>query len=256
MVGTRTTIAEQQERFKKVIVDILQIPKDCPIIQAFDHESISTINNILMLNDVDIDPLEYIKNDEEMSDNNHRETLARGHRGWIRVLIAFIRYCDFETEKELEEITIDIFNNYRLKIYNPMITTDSSTNHTNKINTKGSHNDGEYFKRGTKRDKSQYPVLKFDWQWDDWIRTTVSTAKTHLCHGVFDLEYVPKTKEEKSEFEAKQEFTYSVFQVKLQTDVGNYSVRLYYKTGNAQQIYKEQVDHAKTSTHAQLESSE
>ena len=129
-----------------------------------------------MLNDVDIDPLEYIKNDEEMSDNNHRETLARGHRGWIRVLIAFIRYCDFETETELEEITIDIFNNYRFKIYNPTITTDSSSNHTNKINTKGSHNDGEYFKRGTKKDKSQYLVLKFDWQWDDWSRTTVSTA--------------------------------------------------------------------------------
>ena len=81
MVGTRTTFAEQHERFKRLIVDILQIPEDSPIIQAFRNESISTINDILMLTDVDIDLLEYIKIDEEPPNNNQRETLSRGHRG-------------------------------------------------------------------------------------------------------------------------------------------------------------------------------
>ena len=66
---------------------------------------------------------------------------------------------------------------------------------------------------------------------------------------------MPKTKEEKSRFEAKQEFIYSVFQEKLQTDIGKHAVRLHYRTTDAQQIYRELVEHARISTHASLESS-
>ena len=98
-------------------------------------------------------------------------------------------------------------------------------------------------------------MLKYDWQWDDRNRTTVSTVKTHLCHKVFDPNYVPKTREDKEEFNAKQEFIYSVFQVKVQTDVGKHSIQMHYISNNAQQVYKEMLEHTNLSAHAYLESS-
>ena len=255
MVGTRATINEQQIRFKKLLTEILFLPEDSPIIKAFEYESIDTINDVLMLADFDIDLLQYHK-DADDTESAEKDTLSRGHRGWIKVLIAFIKYLDFETESQLEEVNLDIFNEYRFKIYNPNGEITTSNDSNNKTNNKVNINDGDYFKKGTKRDKSQYPILKFDWQWDNWNRTTVSTAKTHQCHEVFDLTYTPKTKDEKSKFEAQQEFIYSVFQEKVQTDIGKHSVRNHYETSDAQQIYRELVDHAKISTHATIEASE
>ena len=164
MVGTRATINKQQARFKKLLIDVLFLPGDSPIIKAFEYESIETINDILMLADFDIDLLQFYK-DVKGSGTPEKDTLSRGHRGWIRVLIAFIKYLDFDTENQLEEIDIGIFNEYRFKIYNPNGKSSENIDTNTKSNTKTNINDGDYFKKGTKRDKSQYPV---DWQWDNW----------------------------------------------------------------------------------------
>ena len=255
MVGTRTSVQEQQRRFHKLLVEILLLPDNSPIIQAFNHENIETINDVLNIRDTDIELLEYVRENKE-NETTELCKLTRGHHSWIRVLIHFIEHLELQSENQLEEVTFDDFNEYRFHIYKPNANPSSSNYSSNKTpENKTSNHDGDSFKRGTKRDKSQYPILKYDWQWDNWNRTTVSTAKTHLCHEVFDTSYVPKTKEEKSRFEAKQEFIYSVFQEKLQTDIGKHLVRLYYGTTDARQIYKELLEHAKVSTHASLESS-
>ena len=71
-----------------------------------------------MLADFDINLPQYYK-DVKDSDTPEKDTLSQGHREWIRVLIAYIKYLDFDMENQLEEIDIDIFNEYRFKIYNP-----------------------------------------------------------------------------------------------------------------------------------------
>ena len=157
MVGTRTSVQDQQRGFRKLLVDILLLPEDSPIIQAFENETIEMVNDVLMLTDFDIDLLQYVKNNTK-SDVQEKETLTRGHLGWIRVLIAFINYLDFPSESQLEEITINIFNKYRFRIYNP----NGNDKPINPSESKINRNEGEYFKKGTKRDKSQYPLLKYD----------------------------------------------------------------------------------------------
>ena len=58
-------------------------------------------------------------------------------------LIAFIKYLDFDTETQLEEIDIDIFNEYRFKIYNSNgessqnIDTNTKPNSKTNINKMG-----------------------------------------------------------------------------------------------------------------------
>ena len=42
------------------------------------------------------------------------------------------------------------------------------------------------FKRGIKRDKTQYKEFKEDKQWDSWKRATIATARAHQCEEIFD----------------------------------------------------------------------
>ena len=126
MVGTHTLIIEQQVRFKKLLVESLLLPSDSPIIQAFENKTIKTINDVLMLTHSDIDFLEYFK-DDKSTDEHHKQTLRLGHRGWIKALISFINYLDLEKEIDIENITYEMFNHYRFKIYNPNANNDSTS---------------------------------------------------------------------------------------------------------------------------------
>ena len=110
-------------------------------------------------------------------------------------------------------------------------------------------------KKGIKRDKFQYSELKYDWQWDSWNRSTISTASTHACKDVFTPTYTPNTDEDKELFIENQQFIYSVFEEKLQTDMEKHCVRRYQLSYNAQQIYIEMVEHTSKSIHATLEAS-
>ena len=65
----------------------------------------------MMLKDLDIDLLKYVKGDK-LTDEPHKETLTQGYHSWIRVLIAFINYLDFEKEIEIKNVTNETFNNY------------------------------------------------------------------------------------------------------------------------------------------------
>ena len=148
MVRTWRSIQEQQQCLRRLLVDILLISEDSPILHAFANEMIEMVNNVLMLTNFDIDLLEYIKDDTE-SDIQEWETLTWEHYGWIRVLIVFINYFDFLSESQLEKITIDIFNEYRLRVYNPNRNFSSNNDKsTNPPEIKTSRNDDDYFKKG------------------------------------------------------------------------------------------------------------
>ena len=76
------------------------------------------------------------------------------------------------------------------------------------------------FEKGIRRDKSAYLILKDDKEWDNWRRSTIATARTLKCAEVFDADYIPHSAEDKASFRQKQLFMYSVFDEKLQTDMG------------------------------------
>jgi hypothetical protein len=110
------------------------------------------------------------------------------------------------------------------------------------------------FEKGIRRDKLAYLVLKDDKEWDNWRRSTIATARTHKCAEIFDANYIPKGDEERALFQQKQLFMYSVFDKKLQTDMGKNLVRTHESLLDAQSIYTLLAAHATTSTRADIES--
>ena len=249
MVATRSG-SDARKQFKNILENIFDLPQESPIILSQKKASFDTFVDVMTLSD---DAIEQLKYETVNRSNNKRETilLDSGNQGWIRAFTDFIRYNESESESDLERIEIRDFNTFRVKIYNPekrMTHLQSSTGE------KGTNKDIKQFKKNTKRDKSQYSVLKYDWQWDGWRRSTISTARTHDCEEIFDVNYKPIIKE-KALFTKKQIFIYSVFEEKLRTDTGKHLVRKYESQFDAQAIYKRLSEYAKESTHANQEAS-
>jgi hypothetical protein len=92
------------------------------------------------------------------------------------------------------------------------------------------------FKRGNKRDSSQFPILKDEKQWDNWQRTTVAHARTQDVAEVFDPTYTPATAEDKAQFKKKLTYMFAVFEKTLLTDHGKAYIREHEKLGDAQSI--------------------
>ena len=105
---------------------------------------------------------------------------------------------------------------FRVKSYNPNAPISVSTPRTVAPRSTAVSD----FKKSIKRDKSHYTVLREDKQWDAWKRSTLATARSHSCEEIFNPSYVPSNSDERDLFHEKQKFIYSVFEEKLQTDIG------------------------------------
>ena len=105
------------------------------------------------------------------------------------------------------------------------------------------------FKKGIKREITAYPSLKDERYFDGFKRSLFIVAKTHECSDVLDPNYTPGSEPEETElFEAKQTFTFSVFNANLQTDMGKTIVRRHLASTDAQAVWKELSEHMRTSS--------
>ena len=111
------------------------------------------------------------------------------------------------------------------------------------------------FKRGIKRDPSQFTMFKHEKYWDSWNRETKATANAQNVENVLNPDFVPLPPNI-GLFQEQQKYMYQVFVKNCQTDKGKEIVRAYESTFNAQAIYKELSTHCMKSTTAQLNSSE
>jgi len=109
------------------------------------------------------------------------------------------------------------------------------------------------FKRGIKHDVAQYPVLKDDKYFDQFKMSMIAQARAHDIEDIFDPTYKPKTPDEQALFDEKQKFAFAVLMKCIQTDTGKTFVRLHQDTSeDAQLVWKKLVDHATSSTSAEL----
>jgi hypothetical protein len=113
------------------------------------------------------------------------------------------------------------------------------------------------FKRGIKRDPSQFPILKDDKQWDGWNRSHHNAqARAQGVEDVMNSSYKQTTSEDKALlFEVKQTYMFAVFEKTLLTDQGKAYVREYEKKSDAQSIYWRISEYAIKSTKASLKAS-
>ena len=160
------------------------------------------------------------------------------------------------------DVTLEMFKEYREADFTEPSPPARQSDHISMVPGLGqahttmtrAPNPLQDFEKGIRRDKSAYLVLKDDKEWDNWRRLTIATARTHKCAEIFDANFIPKGDEEKALFQQKQLFMYSVFDEKLQTDMGKNLVRTHESLLDAQSIYTLLAAHATTSTRADIES--
>jgi hypothetical protein len=108
------------------------------------------------------------------------------------------------------------------------------------------------FQKSIRRDKSHYTVLNDEGHWHEWQRTIKSTAHSHACENVFDVNYVPSTTDDSAIFREQQTFLYDVFNTILKTPMGRYYVRKYEVSRDAQSVWRDYSTHMCSSTWGEM----
>ena len=108
------------------------------------------------------------------------------------------------------------------------------------------------FKKGIKRDKAHYTILKDEKQWDNWKRKTAATVYAHGCENIISNTYVPSTSDEMLLFEEQNKFMYDVFITIIQTHMGKHFLRQHENTWDAQLVWRDYVGYMRTSTCANI----
>ena len=86
------------------------------------------------------------------------------------------------------------------------------------------------FKKGIKRDATQFPTLKDFKDWDTFFRLFVIETQAQDLSNILDPTYCPRTDEEKSLFACQNAFMLSVFDKKLLTDKAKEAIRQHCKS--------------------------
>ena len=222
---TARTRAGQHAIMRHVLQQVLQQVDDSPLAKALSKGGYDIIADVLGMSNSDIDILDY---DEREDDTIVTLPLLPARKNLIRALQAFVRYQHSTGNPISDYLTVTAaeFNEFRVSVYNPNvpITAPSSSP---RITTAHSTTVVATSKQGIKHDKSHYVALREDKQWDSWRRSTLATARSHSCEEVFDPTFVPASPVAKELFAEKQKFISSVFEDKIQTDVGNAEQQLW-----------------------------
>ena len=225
--------------------------KEHAILLSCIHHGIETVLDLICHADV--------KGMKYMDKEGNIVPLQSGYIGLIT------QFREFEKQKQIPGVTlewtdfnIDEFNEYRRNTFrqgNQTTAMAADGNGNVAVTTmRTTSTPLQEFEKGIRRDKGAYLALKDDKAWDSWRRSTIATARTHKCEEVFDPLYKPTTDDDKALFRQKQLFMYSVFDEKLQTDMGKNLVRTYELDYDAQKVYSLLAAHATTSTRADIES--
>jgi hypothetical protein len=265
MVGTRATpdervvsgktMTDQEELEHLVVVVMGKKDKEHPILQSCRYHGIETADKLISYTCVE--SKQHTKDDDVTAD------LAAGHVGAVFMVQKFagaivhnnpgviVNWANL-TNLDYKTYVHSTFDSAgdKAKAAASAIPTGAS-NYTPSMRVATPLQD---FEKGIRRDKAAYLALKDNKAWDSWRRSTIATARTHKCEEVFDPLYVATTDDNKALFRQKLLFIYSVFDEKLQTDMGKNLVRTYESNSDAQQVYAELAAHATTSTRADIES--
>ncbi|EEC44015.1 predicted protein [Phaeodactylum tricornutum CCAP 1055/1] len=244
--------------------NVFSLPQGHPIRLSFEQQGYNSVDDLLSIFENKLDALGYVP---PASPDTHEDPqwtpLLMAHR---QILRHFLRWqASLERQKgsplensELVALTSGDFILYRRsalgQVSNVPATISPSLNNQLSTSTKARSAVDE-FKRGVKRDKTHYPILKDDRYWDNFYRSFVVTAVSHNVEKVLDPSYAPTDPSEKSLFEQQKKFVYSALEHTLQTDMGKNLVREHSFDFNAQEVFRKVVKHYTESASAKIGSS-
>jgi hypothetical protein len=257
--------ATRQMTSKAVYADILDnillLSQEHPIRLSFQQQGYKTAIDILSIFENKLDALGYRSPTPVDGVDNPRIPLLMAHR---QILRHFLRWqASFERQKgspmkpsELIALNNEDFVQYRGSALGQVSTTNSpstlaptATRITPKVRSTA-----DDFRRGVKRDKTHYPVLKDDKYWDNFYRSFVVTAVSHNVEKVLDPTYAPTEPSDKALFEEQKKFVYSALEHTLQTDMGKNLVREHSFDFDAQEVFRKVVKHYTESASAKISS--
>ena len=114
------------------------------------------------------------------------------------LLVAFLDYIDhnvqsttsnFETVQQWMDITTDAFTTYRTSLQYIAQRSTNATPHAGPVHTLNTLLDE--WRKGIKRDMTQYPTLKHDHQFNAWNRETKAVADSQGLSNVLNPKYTP-----------------------------------------------------------------
>ena len=255
------TRADKQKQFVHFFTNVLQIKDDDVLYRIFESNQFTTMDDIIYTGDDFFSALQYIDDDNRTKVSPLEPLLLRLRA--VKAYYYYLKQTHGTDQINWEDTTIvnsDNFDTFRITEYDPQGPTNPNSEI---VNEKGVSKNNNFrsdnkslaaeFRKGVKRDKSAYTVLKDERNWDSWRRRTVATMHSHGCQNITNPLYKPTSVDETLLLREQNNFMYDVFATILQTMMGGHYVQMYEETRDAQSVWREYSYHMKTSTSADLQ---
>ena len=242
-----------QAALKHVLEVVMDLGPDSEIQRALANDRRTDIRDIVDIPDGDIDDLTYD------GDDGTPQMLKSGQRGLLKTFKAYVFHtseCGTPIGDDWMSLRREEFDAFRVgpDLYRLQLNPSVPPPRPTMLSSRTS--DPLYeFRKGIKRDMTQFPLLKDEKQWDSWHRSTVATARAQDVSQILDENFTPSSDEDKLVFDAKQKYMYAVFEKTLLTDQGKAYIREHEMDFNAQKVFSKILKYALKSTKASLDSS-
>jgi hypothetical protein len=261
MVNTRRSTMTDQT-FDHVVIQLMDIGTQTIGYKILVHNHVSSAYDLAALTDNEIQNMVTNELDSTGAVSNKDVKLPLYIQSSIRHMGNLLRQMQQTnggtlTGKDILGISKQEWNMFRIRA--PIVPTNPpSFMMTNPVTYSSGNNSNDLkdFIKGIKRDKSQYEIMKDEHDIDNWQRSFIAQARAHNIAEVFDPLYTPISQSDYEHFNAKKQFAFTVLDATLKTDMGKTLVHKHQYSGDAQLIWKEMMEYMRTSTHAQIWSSD
>ena len=238
--------------------------KICHLRLALEKEGVGNITHLLIMPEATINAMTY----DDPGDGTQGATadmpLQKVHKWMLKAFQSYAQYCsdvegaDNANLDEWQAINHVKFQNFPLNIF-PSLGYTNTPIHGTATGRPGATcsppSSLAEWKKGVKRDMTLYIELRQDKEWKRWNTRLRATARTQEVDRVLDPNFRPRDAEDRTLFEAQQNYMYAVFERTMLTDMGKTFVRKFESTADAQAIYKVMVEYSQESAHASIDSS-
>ena len=225
----------------------MDLSSENAIRKALEYEQITSVDDLLDLDNHDIETLQYEENGSIKTIRKHQKGRLQSFKRYVMFLSSngrtMINNWDTLVREDFQNFSISSLNDDNPKAPNKSMTIaginiDDSYNASPDLSykTKRTPDLLREFKKGIKRDPNLFPVLTRESGWDNFHQSLIIEAKAQDLEDVINPSFTPKSDDESKPFNEKQKFMCSVFKRTLQTDKGKSIVRKYATSSNARQI--------------------
>ena len=260
-LATKPTITRKQGTAALAyILDLFGHDSQSPLAQSLSYDGITHITDLIAMDKTHIDDLTYMATvkDKQGSPTKQRTDVPRGHKAHIRIFQGYVAYrqdINQPLQHDYTSITEDDLNEYKVsQHFKCYVPGGTPPNLQHNYPPPVANPDIINFKKGIKRDPSQFHTLKRESDWDDWYAHITVTAMAQGVDEVLDPSFIPVGTDGKDLFKEKQKYLFQVLHSTVLTDKGKEIIKSYLPTLDAQKAFIDLIKYAEKSTAAQISS--